>query len=60
MESSEHNSAYISLEPICNKRLIIKKGTFFILLYAGYANQPHDFTNLDSVMSSLLFSIQSC
>ena len=59
MESSEHNSAYIS-QPICNNRLIIKKGAFFILLYAGYANQPHDCTNLDFVVSSLYFCIQSC
>ena len=38
IESSEHKSAYIS-QLICIHRLIITS-SFFVLLYAGYVDQP--------------------
>ena len=57
MESSQRNVTYI-FSPIYSNRLTFNLASgHFHLVLSGYANQSHNFTNLVSVTSSLLFSI---
>ena len=52
----EHKGAYI-YPPICTKRLIFGKWTFFCFALSEYAFQSHNFTNWNFCDVTLIFSI---
>ena len=58
MESSEQTGFYI-YPPICTNGRIFAKGAFFHLVLSEYiyANQSHDFTNLNFCDVTLLSAI---